>query len=46
MNKHDRIEDCMIGRIAPSSPMYEEYNRDLSAVEREQFAKWIHIEPT
>jgi hypothetical protein len=26
--------------------MYEEYNQELSAVERDQFAKWIHIKPT
>jgi hypothetical protein len=46
MNKHDKIDDRMVGRIARSSPMYEEYNQELSAVERDQFAKWIHIKPT
>ena len=46
MNKYDTIEDHMVGRIARGSPMYEEYNQELSAVERDQFAKWIHIKPT
>jgi hypothetical protein len=45
MNKHDMIEDRMVGRIARSSPMYEEYNQELSTVEQDQFAKWIHIKP-
>jgi hypothetical protein len=35
----------MLGKIERTSRMYEEYNRDLVAVEEEQFAKWIRIRP-
>ena len=33
----------MVGKIDPSSRMYEEYNQDLLAVEQNQYAKWIRI---
>ena len=45
MNKYDHIQDHMIGTIAKGDAVYEEYLQDLSAVEREQFAKWVHVKP-
>jgi len=44
MNKYDRVDDDMVGKIAPSSQPFDEYNKDLSAVEEEQFAKWISVQ--
>jgi len=46
MNKYEKIEDQMTGRIAPGSRSYEEYNRDLLAVEQDQFARWIRVQRT
>jgi hypothetical protein len=43
MNKYAKIEKDMVGKIDPSSRMYEEYNQDLLAVEQNQYAKWICI---
>lgn len=43
MNKYDKVERSMVGKIDPHSFMYEEYNQDLLAVERNQYAKWIPI---
>jgi hypothetical protein len=43
MNKYDTVEKHMTGSIGPDSPMYEEYNRDLLAVEEHQFAKWMRL---
>jgi hypothetical protein len=43
MNRYDKIENHMVGQIDRSSRMYEEYNRDLLAVEQDRFAKWIRI---
>ena len=43
MNKYAKIEKDMVGKIGPSSRMYEEYNQDLLAVEQNQYAKWICI---
>jgi len=43
MNKYEKVDDDMIGKIDPRSRMYEEYNQDLLAVEQSQFAKWIRI---
>lgn len=44
MNKYDRIDSTMVGELLPGAPFYEEYNRDLLAVERGQYAKWVRIE--
>ena len=44
MNKYDKIDKDMVGKIDPSSRMYEEYNQDLLSVEQNQYAKWIRIE--
>jgi hypothetical protein len=46
MNRYDRIESHMVGTLDRVSRMYEEYNRDLLAVEQDQFAKWIRIKPS
>ena len=43
MNKYDAIEPHMVGAVEPGAPMYEEYNRDLLAIEKGQYAKWIHV---
>jgi len=43
MNKYDKIEKDMVGKIDPRSRMYEEYNQDLLAIEPKQYAKWIRI---
>lgn len=43
MNKYDKIENDMVGKIDPRSRMYEEYNQDLLAVEQGQYAKWIFM---
>jgi hypothetical protein len=43
MNKHDKIEEGMTGKLAPKSTAYEAYRNDLEAVERNQFAKWLNI---
>jgi hypothetical protein len=43
MNRYDKIESHMVGTLDRVSRMYEEYNRDLLAVEQDQFAKWIRI---
>jgi hypothetical protein len=45
MNRYDKIESHMVGKIDRTSRMYEEYNRDLLAVEEDQFAKWIRLKP-
>ena len=45
MNRYDKIESHMVGKIDHTSSMYEEYNRDLLAVEEDQFAKWIRLKP-
>ena len=44
MNKHDKVEDYMQGSIAPNSRSYEEYSKQLAAVEQDQYAKWIRIQ--
>ena len=46
MNRYDKIESHMVGTLDRVSRMYEEYNRDLLAVEQDQFAKWIRIKPS
>jgi hypothetical protein len=46
MNKYDRIDDAMVGEILPGTPFYEEYNRDLLAVERGQYGKWVRLDET
>ena len=43
MNKYDKIDAGMVGKIDPRSPIYEEYNQDLVAVEQNQYAKWIRL---
>jgi hypothetical protein len=43
MNKYDKIEDHMTGILAPGARSYQEYKQDLSAVEQDQYAKWIPI---
>lgn len=43
MNKYDRIEQHMIGTIAKGTEAYDEYLQDLSAVEKDQFAKWVQV---
>jgi hypothetical protein len=43
MNKYDKVDASMVGKIDPRSFMYEEYNQDLLAVEKNQYAKWIPI---
>jgi hypothetical protein len=43
MNKYDTVAKDMVGKIDPSSRMYEEYNQDLLSVEQDQYAKWIRI---
>jgi hypothetical protein len=43
MNKYDKIEEHMTGILAPGARTYEEYKQDLSAVEQDQYAKWIPI---
>src|SRR5262245_38522007 len=45
MNRYDKIDSQMVGKIERASRVYQEYNRDLLAVEEEQFAKWIRIKP-
>lgn len=45
MNKYDKIESAMIGKILPDTPFYAEYNQDLLSVERSQYAKWVRLEP-
>lgn len=41
MNKYEKIEEHMVGKIEPRSRMYKDYNQDLRAVEQGQYAKWI-----
>ena len=43
MNNYETVEKDMLGKIDPSSRMYEEYNQDLLAVEENQYARWIRI---
>ena len=43
MNKHDQVEDHMIGNVAPGSPSYAEYRQALAAVEQSQYAKWVGL---
>jgi hypothetical protein len=43
MNKYDKIDANMVGKIDPRSRMYEEYNQDLLSVEQSQYAKWIRL---
>jgi hypothetical protein len=43
MNKYDKIDADMVGKIDPRSRIYEEYNQDLLAVEQNQFARWIRL---
>jgi hypothetical protein len=43
MNKYDRIDEHMTGTLRPGARVYEEYKQDLSAVERDQYAKWIAV---
>jgi hypothetical protein len=43
MNKYETVEKDMLGKIDPSSRMYEEYNQDLLAVEENQYARWIRL---
>jgi hypothetical protein len=43
MNQYEQVNEDMVGTIAPGSPVYEEYLRDLQAVEQEQFAKWTRV---
>ena len=45
MNKYDKIQDHMIGTIAKGTAVYDEYLQDLSAVEKDQFAKWVRVKP-
>ena len=41
MNKYDKIDADMLGKINPSSRVYEEYNQEDRSCETNQFAKWI-----
>jgi hypothetical protein len=43
MNKHDKIDEHMIGTLNPGTPLYEEYKHELSTVEQDQYAKWIPV---
>jgi hypothetical protein len=43
MNKYDKVEDEMTGILAPGARHYEEYRRELAAVEQEQYARWIPV---
>ena len=43
MNKYDRIDAEMIGKIDPGARMHAEYNQDLLSVEQSQYAKWIRL---
>ena len=43
MNKYDKIDADMVGKIDPRARIYEEYNQDLLAVEQSQYAKWIRL---
>jgi hypothetical protein len=43
MNKYETVETDMLGKIDPSSRVYEEYNQDLLAVEENQYARWIRL---
>lgn len=45
MNKYERIDADMLGSIEPGSRMYQDYNRDLRAVEQDRYAKWIALGP-
>jgi transcriptional regulator with XRE-family HTH domain len=44
LNKYDRIDKSMLGKLLPGSAAYEEYKKDLQAVEASQYAKWIRVE--
>lgn len=46
MNKFDKVTDDMVGKIPPDSKMYEIYYQDLTAVENDQYARWIKIPTT
>jgi hypothetical protein len=46
MNRYDAIASDMVGKIERNSRMYEEYNQDLLAVEKNQYAKWIRMPQT
>jgi hypothetical protein len=43
MNKYDKIEPRMLGALEPGAPAYADFERDLKAVEQEQYAKWIKL---
>jgi len=43
MNKHDKIDKAMLGKHEPKSPFYEEFRKELQAVEHHQYAKWVRV---
>jgi hypothetical protein len=45
MNKYDRIDAGMLGKIDRSSRMFKDYSADLMAVEQDQFARWVGAKP-
>jgi hypothetical protein len=45
MNKYEKIEDHMIGTIGSKAPMFAEYHRDLASVEKDQYARWVKLDP-
>lgn len=44
LNKYETIKPAMVGKILPESSFYDEYKKDLQAVEKGQYAKWVHID--
>jgi hypothetical protein len=44
LNKYDMIEPAMTGTMDAKSRFYEEYRKDLLAVEQGQYAKWIRLD--
>jgi hypothetical protein len=46
MNKYDAVPRDRVGPIDSGSPHYQEYNQDLLAVEKGQYARWIRMTQT
>jgi hypothetical protein len=44
LNKYDTVKTAMVGKILPASPFYDEYKKDLQAVEKSQYAKWVRVD--
>jgi hypothetical protein len=45
MNKYDKIDAGMLGKIDRSSRMFKDYSADLMSVEQDQFARWVGAKP-